>query len=153
MDGTIFSTNASTDTRKKPLRSLDLDNIQEVGSETSTENLITDEKGNLLVDDVLQLHPVELMQSSKSKWRKTFRIELMDFLFEQYSLAIRKALEELRQSQVLRAVLAEDGPARRTRSSSRRFVLDTDKDISAQERTHDNEAGTSGTTNSQMETE
>ena len=57
------------------------------------------------------------------------------------------------QSQVLRAVMEEDGPARRTRSSSWRLLLGSDDDIPAPGGKHNNEAGGSGTANDPMDLE
>lgn len=112
---------------------------------------ITDDNGVVIIpEDNLQPNPMDLVVLSESEWMETFRNDGVDFLLDQHSPETRRALNELMQSQILRAVLEEDGPARRTRSASRRLVLGPAEDFSTQVGTHDNEAGPSGTANSPM---
>jgi len=111
-------------------------------------NRITNENMGLATHTDGDLNPTELMQLSESEWKEIFRKDGIDFLLEQHSPGTRKALDELMQSQILRALLEEDGPARRTRSTSRRLRLGSDEDLPGG--THDNEAGPSGTAHSPM---
>jgi len=74
----------------------------------------------------------------------------MDFLLEQHTPSTHQALQKLQQSQILQAVLEEDGLARRTRSSTQRLRLGLDEDLVVEARTHDNEAGPSGTAHHPM---
>ena len=117
--------------------------------------MITDEDGNFKAKyfDPLQPHILELLEQSESEWRATFVTESTDFLLEQHSPATIKALAELMQSQVLQAVIEEDGPTRRTRSSSQRLLLGSDDDIPLPGGMHDNAAGGSGTATDSMDLE
>ena len=107
---------------------------------TRDGTLLTDEN---MAQNVGELSPAELLQLSESEWREIFRNDGTDFLLDQHTPRTRRALHSLMQSQILRAVLEEDGPARRTRSASRRLRLGADED--RQEGAHDNEAGPNGT--------
>lgn len=98
-----------------------------------------------------ELDPAELRMLSESEWKEIFRKDGFDYLLEKHSPSTRQALHQLMQSQILRAVLEEDGPARRTRSASRRLRLGSDEDLHVQMGTHNNEAGPSGTSHNLMD--
>ena len=114
---------------------------------------ITDDDGNVIVLDPLLPHPAELLAQSESEWEETFRNESLDFLLDEHSPATRRALNGLMNSQVLRAVVEEDGPARRTRSTSRRLILGPNDDISTLEGTNNDEVGPSGTADNPLDIE
>jgi hypothetical protein len=111
---------------------------------------ITDDNGMRMGEDIGMPDPAELAQLSESEWRETFRNEGMDYLLEQHSPGTLQCLQSLKQSQILRAILEEDGPARRTRSAVRRLRLGSDEDLPVHAGTHDNEAGPSGSASSPM---
>jgi hypothetical protein len=74
----------------------------------------------------------------------------MDYLLEQHSPGTLQCLQSLKQSQILRAILEEDGPSRRTRFAVRRLCLGSDEDLKVHAGTYDNEAGPSGSASSPM---
>lgn len=84
----------------------------------------------------------ELLMFDESEWIGIFKRDAVDFLFEEHSPNTGRALQELKQSQFLRAVLEEDGPARRTRSAVRRLQLGSTEDQPVGDQR--NEAGPSG---------
>ena len=111
---------------------------------------ITGDHGVRTRGDIDMPDPAELVQLSESEWRQTFRNEGMDYLMEHHSPETLRCLESLKQSQILRAILEEDGPARRTRSAVCRLRLGSDEDVPLHAETNDNEAGPSGSASSPM---
>ena len=95
--------------------------------------------------------PRERVMMLESEWRNQFKLDAIDFSLDQHSPQTRQALEQLQQSQVLRAILEEDGPARRTWSAVRRLCLGSDEDYIPHCGAHDNEVGPSGTASSLMD--
>ncbi len=67
--------------------------------------------------------PRVLLQILESMWREILKNDGMDFLLEQHTPSTCQALQELQQSQILQAILEEDGLARRTQSSARRLHI------------------------------
>lgn len=84
----------------------------------------------------------EELHISESEWREIFRNDAIDFLMDEHSPRTRQALQEMQQSQFMRDLLEEEGPARRTRSRVRRLYSGEENVVVG---THDNEAGTSNT--------
>lgn len=103
---------------------------------------ITDDFGHATLDvrNALQL--------SSSEWMERFRGEAVDFLVEQHSQETTQILRRMKDSQFLRAILEADGPARRTRSRTRKRLVIGESDDEEEQETG---AGPSGTANEPMD--
>jgi len=91
------------------------------------------------VQDPLEPDEDELLQFDESDWKSLWERQAVDFLFEKHSPNTGRILQAMKDSDFLKAVLEEDGPARRTRSAVRRLQLGP-----AEVGEHDSEANPSG---------
>lgn len=82
------------------------------------DGLMWDRQGNLIEDDPrhLDINSRNAVQMDSSEWKEVFRSEAVDYLLEKHSPSTLRALEEMRNSQILRALTEVDGPYRRTRA-------------------------------------
>lgn len=72
-------------------------------------------------NDPVALHEMMVaLTTSVSEWRDKFQVEAVDFLLEEHSPATKRALEEMKNSQFMKAILDADGPSRGTRSRARK---------------------------------
>lgn len=103
---------------------------------------ITDDRGDAPMD------VRNALQMSLSEWMERFKGDAVDFLLEEHSQETTRALRQMKDSDFLRAILEADGPARRTRSRTRkRLVLgesDDEEDPRLRHPRGDPGAGSSG---------
>jgi hypothetical protein len=59
-----------------------------------------------------------------AEWKEQWRKDAIDFLLDEHSPQTKRALEQMRSSQMLRAVIDADGPARRTRAKRKLLRID-----------------------------
>jgi hypothetical protein len=95
----------------------------------------------------------EDLQLSESEWIQRFKGEAVDYLVEVHSPETLETLKKLKDSDFLRAILEADGPARRTRSQTRRRLVLGDGEDNPPDMPvgrNDDEAGPSGTAHDTM---
>ena len=85
------------------------------------QGLLWDLNGNVVeqLGEPMAMDLRMALQMEESEWKETWKKDAVDFLLEEHSPETRRTLDALRNSQMLRALIEEDGPAKRTRAKKK----------------------------------